>query len=882
MDFQENNSGEIPEKIGKYEVREIMGRGGMGVVYRGYDRSADREVAIKTLMVDDPGLLERFHKEGRNTAKLNHPNIVTVFEVGVDNGTPFIAMECVAGQPLDKILKSEPQLPLPDGLEVLAQVCDALGYAHRNSMVHRDVKPANIFVQPDGSAKLLDFGIAREERVEQDIRLTRTGHLIGTVQYMAPERLRDQNVDGRSDIFAMGVVLFQMVTGQMPFTGAETVIMQKILGEPHPSLHSINPNLPPMLESVVDRALAKSLDERYPTAEEMAADLRVAITDLHEEQIKELLPEAQRLFDQQELMRSRTVLHQILKLDGKHSEARTMLNKIQQQMTQKQREEKVQVLRQQAEDAMSSNRYDQMLNMLEGSTELVEASPELVKLREKAAKEKDKQDKLNDLLKQVDNARRKGDYTAALAAVTKAIKLDKTNTKLTALNTTLEQEAEQAKRQAQAKTLLESVRSELNGRRFSEALVLLKQVEEVDPTNPEIPLLVGDANSGLEQVKRREVIAKLEAEVDQANTTAEIKKCAEDVKEAMAAMPAESLLYRLNAQVERKVKDQENRVLADETIAQCRTLRPTEALELVRKVRRQLPTEEKLISLEGMLAERCRQQSVDEKRGDYLAQAQEAIKKQQFSEAVRALELCEAEGIATGEILSLLEFARNEEAEHRKQEQFRKNLTQAQGLIGNFAYEDAIEFLENAIRQNDDTTLHLLLEQATNGRDALRQQIDTILNSVRGLVQNGKHSEAIQILSSQQQGVLRSSRVQATLVALTEERQQALYRMVGRSYGSLNSDPRVGEMTARRATSAAPKANFFPAVTESFRARGQVFADHAVSEASRKMRNLPKGGTRDAIVQILQDSAAASQYASPEMQTEWKRMEEKLTKTGRR
>jgi serine/threonine-protein kinase len=176
-------TGEVT-RIGKYEVIDVLGRGGMGVVYRGIDKQIGREVAIKTLtqgFAGDDNMLARFYEEGRRTGRLNHPNIVTVYDLGDDNGTPYIVMERVEGDPLDKLIRSGSPLSMADKLGVLEEVCQALGYAHRNNVIHRDVKPANIFVQPDGSAKLLDFGIARLEKREQDMGLTRTGHLIGTV-----------------------------------------------------------------------------------------------------------------------------------------------------------------------------------------------------------------------------------------------------------------------------------------------------------------------------------------------------------------------------------------------------------------------------------------------------------------------------------------------------------------------------------------------------------------------------------------------------------------------------------------------------------------------------------------------------------------------------
>jgi serine/threonine-protein kinase len=876
--------GEITH-IGKYEIIDVLGRGGMGVVYRGIDKQIGREVAIKTLtqgFSGDDNMLARFYEEGRRTGRLNHPNIVIVYDLGDDNGTPYIVMECVAGQPLDKLIRpgADPELSMADRLGVLKEVCEALGYAHRNNVIHRDVKPANIFVQPGGTAKLLDFGIARLEKREGDQSLTRTGHLIGTVPYMAPERLRNEPIDGRSDIFAAGVLLFQLATGQLPFSGADNVLMSKILNEPHPRLESIRPGLPASLELIVDRAMAKSLDERYPTAEEMAADLTSVIVEFRQEEVQELLPEAKRLMEADELTRARTVLHQLQKIDSKNAEAKAMLAEIQRQLAQRQKDERIQQIRLQAEDAISHNRFDQSLSVLESGLELDSSNPELVKLRERAQREKEKADKINEFMQQAETARRKGDFKNAIVAAQKALKVDKTNPRIVALSNTLTKEAEQAERHAKAKSMLDSARGEISFRRYDEALELLKQVEEVDPTNPELPMLMGDANSGLEQVKRKEAVTKLEEEVAQAVSYEQLQEAAKSVRAAMAAMPTEPTLYRLNTQVERQIKEHENRFLVDETVQACRNLRPREALELVRKARLKLPGEERLLNLEALLAERFRQQSVEERRADYIARARESLEKKQHSEAVRVLELCQAEGIATGEILSLLDFARAEEQEHRKQEHLRAQLDQAQSLMNNAAYEDAINFLEGALQQTDDTALHLLLDQAAAGRDSLRQQIDTALASALSLAQAGKQDEALELLRSQATPVLRSPRVQSSLEALEEERVQALFRTLGRAYAGLGSDLPAGEAVMRRAVAASVQTTLFVQMGQAFRARGQAIADQVVTNAVESAKNLIRDHNREGAGQALQTVTGLIDFASAEVKAEWNTTQRKASQTS--
>ena len=870
-------------RIGKYEILDVLGRGGMGVVYRGIDNQIGREVAIKTLtqgFLGDANMLARFYEEGRRTGRLKHPNIVTVYDLGDDNGTPYIVMECVEGEPLDRLIRSGQQPSLPERLRILVEVCSALGYAHRNNVIHRDVKPANIFVQPDGTAKLLDFGIARLEKREKDNSLTQTGHLIGTVPYMAPERLRNEAVDGRSDIFATGVVLFQLMAGQLPFSGADNILMQKIMNEPHPRLSSIRQDLPASLELILDRALAKSVDDRYPTAEEMAADLTAVIAELQQEQVLELLPEARRLMQAGEFPRTRAVLHQLLKIDSKHAEARAMLGEIQRQLSLRQRVDTIEQIRQQAEDALSNNRFDHSLTVLESGLDLDASNPELVKLRERARKEKEKQNRIDEFLHQIDTARRKGDFKSAMAAAQKALKADKSNPRIIALRNVLTKEIEQAQRRAQAKALLDSARAEIGSRHYNEAIELLKQVEEVDPTNPELPLLLGDANSGLEQGRRKEVVARLEEEVAQATGYEQLQQAARSIQEAMTSLPSESALFRLNAVVERQIKEHENRLLVDETVQACRNLSPREALELVRKARLRLPGDERLLSMEALFADRVRQQTVEERRADYLAKARENLENGMYADAVRILELCQTEGIANGEILSLLDFARSEELERRRQQELRDNLDHAQALIGDSAYEEAITFLEDALQQTDDNTMRLLLDQASAGRDSLRRPIDAELASAVNLVLAGKQKDALEFLKKEPPAVLRAERVQTAIAALEDERRQALFRTLGRAYAALESNLSEGEAVMQRAVSAAGRFSLFAPMADAFSARARSAADRMIAEAIRNAKLLLRARNRAAAGVALQTVSGMVDYASSQARADWQNAQRKASQTN--
>jgi len=391
---------------------------------------------------------------------------------------------------------------------------------------------------------------------------------------------------------------------------------------------------------------------------------------------------------------------------------------------------------------------------------------------------------------------------------------------------------------------------------------------------------MGDANSGLEQGRRREMIVRLEEEVASATSYEQLQQAARSIQEAMAAMPSESALYRLNAQVERQIKEHENRILVDETVQACRNVRPREALDLVRKARLKLPGDERLLSLEALLANRVKMQSVEERRADYLARAREALEASQYADAVRILETCQAEGLATGEILSLLDFARTEELEHRRQEQLRAKLAHAQALIGDSAYDEAVTFLEDSLQQADDTALHMLLDQAASGRESLRQQTETALTAAANLAKAGKQDEAREFLKGQPQPVLRSSRVQISLAALEEERTQALFRTVGRAYAGLGINLPAGEAVMRRALAASGNSPLFAPIADALHRRGRVFADRVVADSIQNAKNLLRDHNRDAAGQALQTVSGMVDYASTETRLDWQNTQRKASQTS--
>jgi len=269
------------EKLGRYRIVAELGRGAMGAVYRALDPLIEREVAIKTLLPELPPEIldevrERFLREARSAGRLNHPNIVTIFDVGEDAGVAYIAMELLEGRSLQELLRKQPRPALATAADITAQVADALDHAQQYRIVHRDIKPANVMVAASGRCKLTDFGIAYVPTSS----MTQTGAALGSPKYMSPEQVAGVPVDGRADLFSLGVVLYEMLTGRNPFVreGDTTPlpVMHRISVEPHPRVRALDPAIPAAFERIVDRALAKKPQDRYARAAEMAEELRRA------------------------------------------------------------------------------------------------------------------------------------------------------------------------------------------------------------------------------------------------------------------------------------------------------------------------------------------------------------------------------------------------------------------------------------------------------------------------------------------------------------------------------------------------------------------------------------------------------------------------------
>jgi serine/threonine-protein kinase len=276
------------QKLGRYDIIRVLGKGAMGVVYEGRDPNLDRVVAIKTIRVQNltpEAAIEyegRFRTEARSVARLNHPNIVSVFDSGQDDGIAYLVMEFIEGEDLKQHLESGARFSVRSSIVMVHELLMALDHAHRQNVVHRDIKPANMLMEVTGRIKLTDFGVARIQEPDET-NLTQVGGAVGTPKYMSPEQAKGLRGDSRSDVFSSAVVLYELLTGTVPFTGDNQfiVIHQIVSHEPAPP-SSLNPEVPIAMDEVIARAMAKNPDERYATAREFALALRAVAQQMNE------------------------------------------------------------------------------------------------------------------------------------------------------------------------------------------------------------------------------------------------------------------------------------------------------------------------------------------------------------------------------------------------------------------------------------------------------------------------------------------------------------------------------------------------------------------------------------------------------------------------
>ncbi len=727
----------LPAKIGKYDVIDVIGRGGMGVVYKAIDPHLDRPVAIKMITTgfqENPAQLKRFFVEAKSLASLVHPNIVTVYDLGDFNGNPYLVMQYLEGEDLDSALAAKRPLSLLDKTNIIIQVCEGLSYAHQRNVIHRDIKPANIMLAKDGSIKIFDFGIAKMG----DQNVTKSAsQIVGTLYYMSPEQVNGQPVDGRTDLFSTGVVLYQLVTSHLPFEGeSTTTTLLKITREPPPPLKNFLTVYPPELEAIVLRALAKDREERYQSADELMLDLRQMQGHLKQELIDRNMEEVALLIERSDLYKAKDRLVQVLKIDQQNTRANQMLREVQGQIQRQEVNAQVGKLRERAQEALSHNQFPMAQECLDRALSLDKNNAELQRMLEEVREAAARVEKLHGVLKAAEAAHAEGKLDSAKEAVEEALELAPDDPQAKALYRVIHRDWVERSRQRQMESYLADARQQISVRRFTAALEILKDAEALDPQAPQVQALLESASAGQQQERRRKELEAVVREVEDALNRDDFQTACSQASDGLSRFPGDRTLLKLQVLAEKQRQVEERKRFVDEQLAVARNMlqekRNEELLKSLEGTLAKIGPEPRLQSLLNIVRENVQRERLERRKAECLQKANEFLHNQEFDEALRSLEAVSKELREDPEIREFTEKVRAERAEL------------VQGTIRRAQQESSLDLryriLEEALTKTPEEPE---LQEQLDGVQRLGKLIASIASEARSLEQAGQYEQAL-------------------------------------------------------------------------------------------------------------------------------------------
>jgi eukaryotic-like serine/threonine-protein kinase len=705
----------IGNRIGRYEIQSQLGEGGFGRVFRAWDPTVGRAVAIKIVTAEaDADLLDRFRAEAGTTGNLIHKNIVTVYEFGEHEGLPFLAMELLEGETLQKIIgdinAGSRSMTVLEKVRILAQVAEGLHFAHQRGVIHRDVKPLNVMRLADGTVKILDFGIARALN-SMNSRRTRLGDMIGTIMYMAPEQFQATDADVLTDIFAYGGLAYELLTGEHPFGAKDAgTIMYRITGvEPAP-IRERAPGIPERLEAVVARALAKDREIRYQSLDDVIFDLHPIQQDLRREHAHELLAAARPILeagDTEAVLRS---IRQVLELDPTNVEARRLRDEVQRKMQQTAVRARIEVLLEQAETQIGGKQFSEAVSTYEQALRLDKENLTVLQRLEAVKAKIEARRRSMRLMGEARQRTDAGDLAQALEFASQAIAADPENGDAGVLKQRIEKHLTEQDRTRRLNEAIAAVEQKRNEGNFKAAHELLEAVAAEFGTTDEFRserARVESAQAAWEKRVRHEEFEARLAGVQQILQAHRWPEAIAQLESINASYPEETSALAILQQVRERFEFEQRRQAIDEALRTSEDLRQKgaldEALAAVDSASRRFGAETSLDQrrreILSAIAERQRRANVEQ----IVAGASRALEQGRIPDALEALELASRQFPGEGAIESLLARARQASAEAEKREYIRKSLEQVAAHERNRRWHDALEEADIALRLHPDS-----------------------------------------------------------------------------------------------------------------------------------------------------------------------------------
>jgi eukaryotic-like serine/threonine-protein kinase len=646
--------------LGKYEIITEIGRGAMGAVYKARDPLIDRLVALKTITGGpsaQSNLLDRFYQEARSAGALQHPNIVTIYELGHEKNTPFIAMEYLEGDSLDRIIEQKPVLPLSVKLGYIVRVCDALAYAHQHNVVHRDVKPANIMVTKEGVVKVVDFGIARLT----DMSMTQPNMMIGSRAYMSPQLYKGERADARSDIWAVGVSLYELLAFKRPFTGeSEAELMFHIIYEKPEDLMELSPECTEELAAIVSKMLEKKSEDRYQSMDDLLHAIEPIWKAAQQATVSGLLADSQELVVAKDLQRAHALLRKALHIDVGNSQAKSMLEKVSVELRRSEIQPRLQEHLSRGEGYLKAGQLREAKAEAQAALGLDSKHEPAQKLLAEVEAAAAKVQQLEQKLKLTKQRLAEGALTEAAAALGQAVELDDANLQVHELKKQIEEERVRREKRKKLGEILHRARTLWTELNYDECLTVLAAALQEFPNEPELKKLQESAKTDQAELQKQRQMAEVRRLLGQQNF-ADSRKILDVLVTEHPQDTAVKNLQNLALQEEQEQKRQKR--LESEITALRGLLGAGKVKQVVAKgepLLQEFPQEYELKEL------------VNYARGE-VAQQEQKRKEEEREKQIQGFLMCERYGEA-------LDTARKAIEEFPKQDAFRKLATEAEAL----------------------------------------------------------------------------------------------------------------------------------------------------------------------------------------------------------
>ncbi len=698
------------KKIGKYEVLGELGRGAFGIVYRARDQVINRTVALKTMsafVADNPALMQRFYREAQSAGSLQHPNIVTIYDLGEEDGSPYIAMELVDGQNLDDLIGHRPPISISLKVMYAVQACRAFDYAHKRGIIHRDIKPANVMVTRDGVVKVVDFGIAR---VLENSK-TQTGMLIGTFSYMAPEVFQGEHANARSDVWSCGVLFYELLAYRRPFQGESPAALMKnvCMQDPLP-LRQLVPDCPEDLESVIHRMLLKPESDRYQSMEEVLGDLEPIAQRLRTHTVEDFVQQSRKAFEKREFEQARNLLQQAILVDSTNQQARALFEKVNLELRKIASRPEVEEHVARARSLLQEGKLHEA-NVEVGTARSIDSSFAAAKeLQRELQEEVARVRQVNDWLQLLKQHLIEGLPEEAEALLAKVQQADPNNPQLPALQEQVADERARRQKRLELSTGMQQARTLWSQRQYKQCIDLLTRLQKDYPHEAAIGNLLETAREDEAEQHRLEKLALARNLLAARN----YDPCIAVLTDLQQQSPADEEVRRLLITAR---ADQAEHYKA-EKLAEARRLLAAAAFDECIALLEKLKAEFAGDSEVDKLLQTTRDQKIVHHKREQLTRCRKLLSARQYEECIAVLVDLLIEFPQDEEIRQTLDTARDDCVQFER----RQRLEQARALVATQQFADAMKVLDPIYKSdpNDSSVVKMralvLREQESQAR----------------------------------------------------------------------------------------------------------------------------------------------------------------------